>query len=182
MPARGHSTTPKFNLTQPRELHQYFDELKMLFLECNITDSDLMKKHTCQYVDIDTSELWESIPEYATGTSFNNFRITVHKLYPGSEDDHKWSISDMDKLISEQQIGIFNANDLGLYFRAFYNITKFLYTKNRISAAEQSRAFVHGFSQVSGRKSLNDSSSNSPTTTLMTPTHSMTSTKPPNLF
>ena len=39
----------------------------------------------------------------------------------------------------------FNANNLGLYFRAFYNITKFLYTKNQISAAEQSRAFVCGF-------------------------------------
>ena len=105
-----------------------------------------MKKHACRYVDIDTSELWESIPEYAAGISFNTFRIAVHKLYPGSEDDRKWSIADMDKLVGEQlRIGIFNASDLGLYFRAFYNITKFLATKNRISDAEQSRAFVRGF-------------------------------------
>src|SRR5277367_5901529 len=146
MPARGHSTAPKFNPTQPRELRRYFNELEMLFLGCNITDSDLMKKHACRYVDIDTSELWESIPEYATNISFNAFRIAVHKLYPSSEDDRKWSISDMDKLVSEQlRIGIFNASDLGLYFRAFYNITKFLATKNRISDAEQSRAFVRRF-------------------------------------
>ena len=105
-----------------------------------------MKRHAWRYVDIDTSELWESIPEYAAGTLFNNFRIAVHKLYPGSEDDHKWSISDMDKLVGEQlRIGIFDANDLGLYFRSFYNITKFLITKRRISDAEQSRAFIRGF-------------------------------------
>jgi hypothetical protein len=52
----------------------------------------------------------------------------------------------MDKLIREQlQVGIFNVNNLGLYFRAFYNITKFLHTKNRILEAKQSRAFVQGF-------------------------------------
>src|SRR6202789_1642438 len=146
IPARGHSIAPKFDPTQPWEIRRYFNELEMLFLGCNIMDSDLMKKHACQYVDIDTSKLWESIPEYATGTSFNTFRIAVHKLYPGSEDNRKWSISNMDKLVGEQlRIGIFNASDLGLYFRAFYNITKFLTTKNRISDAEQSRAFVRGF-------------------------------------
>jgi len=118
----------------------------MLFITCSITDSEVMKKHACRYVDIDTSELWESIPEYAAGISFNNFRLALHKLYPGSEDDRKWSIADMDKLVGEQlRIGILDANDLGLYFRSFYNITKFLHTKNRISAAEQSRAFIRGF-------------------------------------
>ena len=111
----------------------------MLFIECNITDSELMKKHACRYVDIDTSKLWELIPEYLAGISFNNFRIAVHKLYPGSEDERKWSIADMDKLVSEQlRICILNANDLGSYFRSFYNITKFLHIKNRISEAEQS--------------------------------------------
>jgi hypothetical protein len=146
MPARGHSTAPKFDPTQPRELRRYFNELEILFLECNITDSAIMKKHACRYVDIDTSELWESIPEYEPAVSFNNFRIAVHKLYPGSEDDRKWSISDMDKLVGEQlRVGIFNSNDLGLYFRSFYNITKYLSTKGRISEAEIARAFVRGF-------------------------------------
>jgi hypothetical protein len=52
----------------------------------------------------------------------------------------------MDKLVSEQlHIGIYDASNLGLYYREFYNITQFLHTKNRISEAEQSRAFVRGF-------------------------------------
>jgi hypothetical protein len=32
-----------------------------------------------------------------------------------------------------------------MYYRSFYNITQFLHTKNRISEAEQSRAFVCRF-------------------------------------
>ena len=52
----------------------------------------------------------------------------------------------MDKLVGEQlQIGIYDAGDLGLYYRSFYNITQFMHNKNRISEAEQSRAFVRGF-------------------------------------
>jgi hypothetical protein len=52
----------------------------------------------------------------------------------------------MDKVVGEQlHIGIFDANDLGMYYWSFFNITHFLRTKNRISEAEQSRAFVRGF-------------------------------------
>jgi hypothetical protein len=146
MPARGHSTAPKFDPTQPRELRRYFIELDMLFGAAGVTDSDQMKTHACRYVDIDTAELWESLPEFAAGTSYNAFKTAIHKLYPGSENDRKWSIADMDKLVGEQlRVGIFDASELGMYYRSFYNITQFLRTKNRISEAEQSRAFVRGF-------------------------------------
>jgi hypothetical protein len=118
----------------------------MLFTMCSIMGSDQMKRHACSYLDIDSAELWEPVPEFATGVSFNNFQIAIHKLYPGLETNHKWSISDMDKLVGKQlHVGIFDASDLGMYYRLFYNITQFLCTKNRISEAEQSRAFVQGF-------------------------------------
>jgi hypothetical protein len=149
LPACGHSTTPSFDPTHPRELRCYFNELELLFVASNSIAPGLMKKHACHYLDIDTSELWQSIPEYAPSSSFNHFRIAVHKLYPGLEDDRKFSILDMDKLIGEQlHIGIHDSNNLGVYYRAFYNITKFLLAKNHISEAEQSRAFVHGFQHV----------------------------------
>jgi hypothetical protein len=134
MPTCGHATAPTFNPSQPRELRRYFNKLEMLFQRCNITDSKEMKKHACCYVNIDTSELWESIAKYLPTVSFNNFHIAVHKLYPGSEDDCKWSIADMDKLVGEQLcVGIYDENKLGLYFQSFYNIMKFLHSKNRIT-------------------------------------------------
>jgi hypothetical protein len=146
MPACGHLTAPKFDPTQPCKLCRYFDELDMLFTACSITNSDQMKRHACCYLDIDSTELWESVPEFTTGVLFNNFRTAIHKLYPSSKNNCKWSISDMDKLVSEQlHVRIFDASNLGMYYRLFYNITQFLHTKNRILEAEQSRAFVQGF-------------------------------------
>ena len=55
-------------------------------------------------------------------------------------------MADMDKLVGEQLcIGIYDANDLGAYYRAFFAVTQFLCSKGRLSEAEQSRAFVRGF-------------------------------------
>jgi hypothetical protein len=52
----------------------------------------------------------------------------------------------MDKLVREQlQMGILDVSDLRNYYWVFYTITQFLLTKNWISKAEQSRAFIRGF-------------------------------------
>jgi hypothetical protein len=49
--------------------------------------------------------------------TFEGFKSAIHKLYPGSESKHKWTIADMDKLVGEQlQIGILNFNNLGIYY------------------------------------------------------------------
>jgi hypothetical protein len=146
MPARGQSTAPKFNPSQPRELRRYFAELDTLFLTCNIDDHAEKKMYACRYLDIDSAELWETLPEYADAHTYGEFVTAVYLLYPGSEEDRKWSITDMDKLIGEQlRLGILNATDLGVYYRSFYAITQFLISQNRLSTAEQSRAFVRGF-------------------------------------
>jgi hypothetical protein len=72
--------------------------------------------------------------------------MAIFKLYPGSKSERKWTIADIDKLVGEQlQMEILDVTDLGNYYQMFYSITKFLLTKNRISEAEQSRAFVRGF-------------------------------------
>jgi hypothetical protein len=84
------------------------------------------KKHACRYVDINTADLGESIPEFDVAQNFEEFKSAVHKLYPGSESERKWTIVDMDKLVGEQlRMGILDLNDLGNYYRMFYSITKF---------------------------------------------------------
>ena len=146
MPPRGHRTAPTFSADQPRELHRYFQELNDLFTDCQVVDDQAKKQYACRYLDIDSAELWESLPEYQAMNTFAQFVTAVYKLYPGSEDERKWSIADMDKLVGEQlRIGIYDTNDLGNYYRAFFAIMQFLRSKNRLSEAEQSRAFVRGF-------------------------------------
>src|ERR1700677_2273039 len=52
----------------------------------------------------------------------------------------------MDKLVGQKnREGIYDVSGLGEYYRPFYTITEYLRLKNRISATEQSRAFIHGF-------------------------------------
>jgi hypothetical protein len=146
MPPRGHSSAPQFNPDIPRELQRYFKELEMLFTTAQIVNNKEKKKHACRYVDIDTADPWESIPEFDITRTFDKFKTAIFKLYPGSESERKWTIADMDKLVGEQLwMGILNVTDLGNYYQMFYSITKFLLTKNRILEAEQSRAFVREF-------------------------------------
>jgi hypothetical protein len=136
MPARGHPSTPKFTADQPRELKHYFHKLEHLFTNSQIVDDEEKKSQACRYVDVDTSELWESIVEFTAGINFNDFKRAIFKLYPGSEEERKWSIADMDKHVGEQLlISIYDINDLGSYYRSFYTIMKFLINKNRFSNA-----------------------------------------------
>jgi hypothetical protein len=133
MPARCHPSAPKFTADQPRELKHYFRELELLFANSQIVDDKEKKSQACRYVDVDTSDLWESIVEFTAGINFYDFKRAIFKLYPGSEEERKWSIADMDKLVGEQlRIGIYDINDLSSYYRSFYTITKFLINKNRL--------------------------------------------------
>jgi hypothetical protein len=91
-------------------------------------------------------DLWEAIPEFDGTKTFDKFKSAIFKLYPGSESECKWTIADMDKLVREQlRMGILDVSDLGNYYQVFYTITQFLLTRNHISEAEQSRAFIRGF-------------------------------------
>jgi len=138
---------PRFDPQQPRELRRYFTDLDFVFNRAGINDVAEKKKHACQYVDVDTADLWESIGEYSdVQKTYEEFIKAVQSLYPGAEEERKWSVADMDKLVGERsRLGVLSLGDLGDYYRQFYTITTFLRGKQRLSAAEQSRAFVRGF-------------------------------------
>jgi hypothetical protein len=118
----------------------------MLFGPAQVVDDTEKKKHACWYVDIDTADLWEAIPEFDITKTFDKFKFAIFKHYLGSESERKWTIADMDKPVGEQLwMGTLDVSDLRNYYRVFYTITKFLLTKNQISEAEQSWAFIRGF-------------------------------------
>ena len=106
-------------------------------------------KHALQFVNGDTVELWEILPEFAnTVAPYQKFVDAVYKLYPGSDAEMHWLIADMDKLVGEtSRVGILLLTNLGKYHREFTTITTFLIIKNHISAAEQSCAFACSFPQ-----------------------------------
>ena len=84
-----------------------------------------MKKYAVRFVDCDTVELWEILPEFTDATKlYQEFVDAVYKLYPRSDSERRWSIADMDKLVGEtSRVGILSLADLGRYHREFIAIT-----------------------------------------------------------
>jgi hypothetical protein len=91
MPVQGDRLAPQFDLQQPCKLHCYFADLDFTFGCTGISDHVEKKKHACHYVDVDTADLWKSISEFTGAATYNEFMKVVHTLYPGSEEECKWS-------------------------------------------------------------------------------------------
>ena len=106
-----------------------------------------MKGHTLWFVDYNTMELWEILPEFTNMTApYQKFVDAVCQLYPGSDAEQHWLIVDMDRLIEEtSRTGISSLTDLEKYHRDFIVITMFLIMKNCLTAPKQSDAFTHTF-------------------------------------
>jgi len=147
MPARGHSSAPKFDSKVPRELPRYFAELEVLFQKCKINDDQEKKIWARHYTDIDTADTWSFLPECTDNTkSYNEFVQAVKRMYPGTSDTRRWTIADMDKLIGEQlRIGIHSISELSSFYLKFYKVTQFLVSKGSMATTEQSRAFMRAF-------------------------------------
>ena len=146
MPAKGHSTAPKFSADQPRELRQYFEELDNLFTGAAITDDQIKKSQACRYLDFESADLWQNIPSFTAGSTYDNWKEELYKLYPGAEADKKYTVADMDKLVGERyRAGIYTLEDLASYYRSFFAVTKFLIEKGHLTEKEQNQAFIRGF-------------------------------------
>ena len=148
MPAHSNRTAPQFDPTNLRELCCFFDDLQYILNHTQVTSENKMKCHAVRYMDINTSKLWETLPEFIDSTkTFAEFKTAPQDLYPGSREECKWTVADMDQLIGEQlHLGILLLADLGNYYRQFLAITTFLKGNNRLSNDKQSHAFVRGFS------------------------------------
>ena len=144
MPAARHHTAPKFSAEQPRELKRYFEELENLMSQAGITADAEKKKQAVRYLDVDAADMWKSLPTYATG-DYQTWVRAVTALYPGADEERKWSIQDMDTLVGERgRLGVLNIVDFMTYYREFYKIATFLRAKGKISEAEESRSFIRG--------------------------------------
>ena len=132
MPSYRPHTAPKFSEDQPRELKRFFEELSSLFGPANVTTDGEKKAQMVRYVEVDVADMWKSLPEFSdAGSSYEEWKKKVISLYPGVNEEKRWSLADLDKLIGERaRIGIFTIGDFGAYYRAFYTISTFLTLKN----------------------------------------------------
>ncbi|MDT7543780.1 MAG: hypothetical protein QOE33_3695 [Acidobacteriota bacterium] len=143
MPGRGHSTAPTFS-GDALDLDRFFEEVDILADDAGLDDAGKIK-HSLRYARREEYELWSTLVP-AVGDSFDDFKAAVKKLYPGADDDRRYSVADLERLTKKQaEYGIENRAELGQYYRDFIRIVTFLKAKNRISDNEVNRAYERGF-------------------------------------
>jgi hypothetical protein len=143
MPSRGHTSAPKFSADQPRELNRFFQELENLFTGSNVTDSQAKKEHAIRYVDIDLVEFWSATADFVPAKTYDEWKTGLKKYYPGSQDEEKFSVADIDRLVGEtMHVGIRSLADLLKYYSTYFTISTYLIEKERMGKIEQSKTFV----------------------------------------
>ncbi|PPR07546.1 hypothetical protein CVT24_008761 [Panaeolus cyanescens] len=147
MPLRGDRSAPTFDPARPRELKRYFADLEYLFKDCNITNEEIKIASAIRYVDFDTAELWEILPEFsAAEPKFSDFKKAVLLLYPDAEDSDRYSLQDLENCIAQaRRDGMYSVADAAEYHRKFTAIAHFLKSKNRLSDIEANRKYITGF-------------------------------------
>ena len=147
MPAKGHPTAPTFDPNDPFAFHGYFLELETLFKRCGVVDDTEKKQWAVRYLQYLTADLWRTLPEYSDETkSYEDFKKALRTLYPGSDDNHKYSMADLDKVVQHHQsVGMANTYDLAAYYRDFFAILEYLKKQKWMASLEQDRKFREGF-------------------------------------
>ncbi|KAJ6524848.1 hypothetical protein DFH09DRAFT_1329208 [Mycena vulgaris] len=128
MPACGDRGAPSFDSSNPRQLHRHFSDLDFHFGRSSVTDDTEKKKHTTRFLSVEEQDVWEAFPEFGPTKTYDEFKAAVLKLVPGTDVDRKFTPADLDALVVE-------------FYRHFLAITQFLVARQRLSLAEQSRAF-----------------------------------------
>jgi hypothetical protein len=147
MPARGHSTAPRFD-GNALNLRLYFDEVESLSIDTSLNEEGKIRHALC-YASREDNELWSTLFEAeAQAPDYARFRDTVVKLYPGADDERKYMESDLQRLIdTQQQYGIESRAELRHYYREFRCISKFLIDKRHLSDIERNKMYMRGFDE-----------------------------------
>ena len=144
---RREELAPPFDRSKPREFPQYFDDLEALFTRANVTDDAEKKKWVLRYLDFETEQLWEALPEFDnTLSTYDNFKYAILGFYPEAYGDFIYSINDLEALITDyQQQEILSLEELLEFHRRFLTISNWLIKKRQLTKLEQQRAYIRSF-------------------------------------
>jgi hypothetical protein len=144
MPARHDRIAPVFDPQAPHTLPKYFSDLEFLFLRSHVTTNSEKKYHATRLLELNDQELWEFVPEFADpAASFAQFTAAIFHLYPEADPARRYSLADLDALVTElSHIDSLCRTHFLKFFRRFFLISSVLRAHDRLSAHEQSRSFV----------------------------------------
>ncbi|KAF7334881.1 hypothetical protein MSAN_02357600 [Mycena sanguinolenta] len=144
MPSRNDPIAPIFDSQKPRELRRYFCDLEFLLSRSHVTGDFEKKSHATRFLSIDDQDLWESIPEFNDpAASFAQFTAAIFRLYPEADPDRRYSLADLEALVTElSHVPSLSRARFLEFYRRFFTISSFLCSRDRLSIHEQSRTFI----------------------------------------
>lgn len=139
MPLRGERIAPVFKSSEPREAGRYFEDLDDLFTRCEITTDKDKKKWATRYPDMEASETWMALPEYAEGTQteprpYESWKDAVLALYPGAvRGSRKYYVADFEAEVTKfVASGPFTREGIAAFERRVKPIYAYLLSKHLI--------------------------------------------------
>ncbi|KAF7324148.1 Integrase catalytic domain-containing protein [Mycena kentingensis (nom. inval.)] len=144
MPARGAHTAPKFDPERPEELRRYISDVEYLADLAKLTAVKQKKAAITRYLPVADQELLEGLESFKDDTKdYDTFKSAALALYAGNDENHLHTLNDLNALLgSTARAGIHSERELAAFHRAFARITSYLISKQRLSATEQSHAFL----------------------------------------
>ncbi|KAJ3565953.1 hypothetical protein NP233_g7310 [Leucocoprinus birnbaumii] len=143
MPGRHDRSAPHFD-GHPLSLKRFFDEIDYLGDSRGLLPSEKIQ-HTLRYLDYHEYETWKSRPS-AQGLDWEAFKKEITSLYPGADEDRRYTLVDLELLADKQARQPMRSRyQFGEYYRQFVTISDWLVARNEISLRERNNIFLSGF-------------------------------------
>ncbi len=147
LPCRREESAPILDLSDPREIWRYFDDLDFLFAKHRVSDPQEKKRAAVNYPSVAVERLWKTVRALGDPTrSYEDFKAEIIALYPEAIAAQEHTLADFDRLVTDRtRTPIGSEIELGAYYRDFLIISRFLIAKGRISVQMQARALLASF-------------------------------------
>lgn len=143
MPSPYDRNAPRFD-GHPLSLGRFFGEIERLGRSCQLSPREMIE-HTLAYLAWNEHNTWKELPA-AAGSDWERFKQEIIAIYPGADEDHKYTFYDLEALANRQAITPMTSRyQFGEYYRQFLTIGMWLFRRNEISQRERDMVFFSGF-------------------------------------
>ena len=146
MPSPGDRSAPRFD-GHPLPSKCFFDEMDYLGNACGLSPTEKIQ-HMLRYLDFCEYEIWRT-RRSARGFDWDAFKAEITALYPGADEDRKYTVVDLEILVDKQAREPMQSRyQFGDYYRRFVTISDWLLAQHEISMQDWNKLFINGFDQT----------------------------------
>ncbi|KAJ6452929.1 hypothetical protein C8R45DRAFT_1112711 [Mycena sanguinolenta] len=103
VPRAWEANVPKFTTEDKDDLRDFIEQVDDIIALAQITDDDEKKKLLTSHLPARKRDSWRELPEYATGTSYTDFKKAVLKVYPEVREDLNGTLEELERLCTENR-------------------------------------------------------------------------------